>query len=162
MKILKTYKLFIGGKFPRTESGRYFKLSDRKGKYLANVSRASRKHVRNAVISARKGLESWNTCSAFNRSQIFYRVAEMLHDKKGQFLYEMILQGYNKKNAEKEINNSIDRLLYYGGWCDKYQALFSTVNPVASSHYNFSVLEPMGVVALVPNNSSSSIRSFSI
>lgn len=149
LNILKTYKLFIGGQFPRTESGRYYALEDKKSKVLANVCLSSRKDFKNAVVSARSVFLSWSGKSAFNRGQILYRIAEMLEGRKAQFIEELIYQGVLKKTAELEVEMSIDRLVHYAGWCDKYQALFSSVNPVASSHFNFSVPEPTGVVSVI-------------
>lgn len=149
LHILKTYKTFINGQFPRSESGRYFELKNKKQQSLANVCLCSKKDLKNAVVAARKALDSWSSKSAFNRSQILYRLAEMLEGRKTQFIEEMILQGYAKKRAEQEIALSIDRIIYYAGWCDKYQQIFSAVNPVASSHFNFSVPEPTGVVTAI-------------
>ncbi|HTL83305.1 MAG TPA: aldehyde dehydrogenase family protein [Bacteroidia bacterium] len=153
--VQKTYKLYIGGQFPRTESGRYYPLLDKKKNVIADICLSSRKDFRNAVVAARGAFAGWSSRSGFNRSQILYRIAEMLEGRKAQFLEELLLQGISKANAEKEIALSIDRLVYYAGWCDKYQQTSSTVNPVASSHFNFSVPEPTGVVAIVaPQNSS--------
>jgi acyl-CoA reductase-like NAD-dependent aldehyde dehydrogenase len=149
LEILKTYKIFIGGQFPRTESGRYYTVSDAKKKPLANMCLSSRKDFRNAVQAARKALEGWAERAAFNRSQIIYRLAEMLEGRKAQFVEELILQGASKAAALREVQQSIDRTVHYSGWCDKYMALFSSVNPVASSHFNFSIPEPMGVVAII-------------
>ncbi len=144
--VLKTYKLYIGGKFPRTESGRYYKLKDGEGRLLANVGLASRKDFRMAVVAARAGLKKWSSLSAYNRGQILYRIAEMLEARSGQFIQELRGMGLTPVEAKKEISASVDRLVYYAGWTDKYQQVFSAVNPVASSHFNFSVLEPTGVV----------------
>ncbi|MDA0974253.1 MAG: aldehyde dehydrogenase family protein [Bacteroidetes bacterium] len=149
LEILKTYKLYIGGKFPRTESGRYHSFMNGK-EHVANVCKASRKDLRDAVVAARGAQSSWWQKSAYNRSQILYRIAEMMEGRKIQFVEELILQGYTKTRASKEVDLSIDRWVYYAGWCDKYQQIFSSVNPVASSHFNFSVLEPMGVICLLP------------
>jgi acyl-CoA reductase-like NAD-dependent aldehyde dehydrogenase len=149
LSVLKTYKLFIGGQFPRTESGRYYAALDAKGNKIANLCLASRKDCREAIVSARGALGSWSQRAAYNRSQILYRIAEMLETRKDQFLAELQQQGLSRTAALSETTGAIDRLIHYAGWCDKYQALFSTVNPVASSHYNFSVCEPMGVVAIV-------------
>ncbi len=155
LEILKTYKIYIGGQFPRTESGRYYTPLDSKGNPLANVCLSSRKDLRNAVVAARKAFGGWSERAAFNRGQILYRIAEMLEGRRTQFVDELMKQGASKANAEKEVNLSIDRLVYYSGWCDKYQQVFSSVNPVASSHFNFSALEPMGVVGVIaPQNSS--------
>jgi len=149
LEVLKTYKIYIGGQFPRTESGRYYVPTNAAGKKLANVCLSSRKDFRDAVLAARSAYGSWSTRAAFNRGQILYRMAEMLEGRKVQFIDELMQQDSSKGKAEKEINLAIDRLIYYAGWCDKYQQLFSAVNPVASSHFNFSVPEPTGVVAII-------------
>lgn len=146
--IQKTYKIFIGGKFPRTESGRYYAISNG-SEQVYNMCLSSRKDFRNAVVAARKAQGSWAGASALNKGQILYRIAEMLEGRKAQFIAEIIALGGSKKQAETEVNTSIDRLVYYAGWSDKYQQMFSTVNPVASPHFNFSNPEPMGVVAIV-------------
>ena len=147
--VAKTYKIYIGGKFPRTESGRYYALHDGDGSVLANICRSSRKDFRNAVVAARAAQPGWASASAYLRGQILYRVAEMLEGRREQFIAEMTLQGVRKRSARAEVDASIDRLIYYAGWADKYQQIFSTVNPVASSHFNFSMLEPTGVVAML-------------
>ncbi len=153
--IKKTYKLYIDGKFPRTESGRYIKWIDQKRSTQVNICRGSRKDFRNAVVAAREALCGWSSRTAYNRSQILYRIGEMLEGRRSQILDELILQGSSKKEAEKEINHSIDRLIYYAGWVDKYQQIFSRVNPVALPYFNFSYPEPTGVVsAIAPNESS--------
>ncbi len=153
--ILKTYKLYIGGQFPRTESGRYYIALNKKGDPLANVCLSSRKDFREAVAAARGAFKGWSGRAAFNRAQILYRIAEMLEGRKSQFIEELMQQDSTRALAIKEVNAAIERLVYYAGWCDKYQQLFSAVNPVASSHFNFSVPEPMGVVATIaPQNDS--------
>jgi len=149
LEVLKTYKIYIGGQFPRTESGRYYSPLNKAGKKLANVCLCSRKDFRDAVVAARGAFAGWSNRAAFNRSQILYRMAEMLEGRKAQFMEELILQGATSASAEKEVNMAIDRLIYYSGWCDKFQQLFSAVNPVASSHFNFSVPEPTGVVSII-------------
>lgn len=155
LEIVKTYKIYIGGQFPRTESGRYYSPVNKEGKVLGNICLSSRKDVRNAVVAARKAVGTWSERSAFNRGQILYRIAEMLEGRKAQFVEELQYQGSSKQVAEAEVNLAIDRIVYYAGWCDKYQAIVSSVNPVASSHFNFSVAEPMGVVGIIaPENSS--------
>lgn len=154
LEILKTYKIYIGGSFPRTESGRYYapKVNN---KALGNICLSSRKDVRNAVVAARKAFGSWSERAAFNRGQVIYRIAEMLEGRKTQFIEELILQGSSKKQAEEEVNSSIDRIVYYAGWCDKISQVAGGINPVASSHFNFSVHQPMGVVGvLAPENTS--------
>ena len=150
--VLKTYKIFIGGKFPRTESGRYFHVKNAKGDLLANMCLSSRKDFRNAVVSARKAQENWANATALNRGQILYRIAEMLESRKSQFIQQLISIGSTKSAAKKEVALSIDRLIYYAGWSDKFQQIFSAVNPVASSYFNFSILEPTGVVSIIASN----------
>ena len=148
IKVLKTYKIFINGKFPRTESGRYTLLK-KDNIPIANVCLSSRKDIRNAVLSARNAFESWSSKSAYNRSQILYRIAEMMEGNKNQYIEELILQGEDSKKAILEIDRSIDRIIYFAGWPDKINPIFGSVNPVASSHFNFTILEPMGVVGIV-------------
>ena len=153
LEVLKTYKLYIDGKFPRTESGRYYILKDKDGHSLANVCRGSRKDFREAVVAARKAQPAWAAKSAFNKGQIVYRIAEMLEARKAQFISELMTQGSPQTEATNEVNLSIDRLLYYAGWSDKYIQVFSSVNPVESSHFNFSIPEPMGVISILsPEN----------
>jgi acyl-CoA reductase-like NAD-dependent aldehyde dehydrogenase len=155
VEILKTYKIYIGGAFPRTESGRYYALLDSNGNTQANVCLCSKKDIRNAVVAARKAFGGWGERSAFNRSQILYRIAEMLNGRKAQFIEELTLQGSTQAQAEAEVSMAIDRIVYYAGWADKFVQVASSVNPVNSSHFNFSTLEPMGVVGVVaPANSS--------
>lgn len=162
ISVLKTYKLYIGGQFPRTESGRYYELKDKSNKLIANMCLSSRKDFRNAVVAARAAFGGWSGKSAFNRSQIIYRIAEMLEGRKAQLIEELILQGLTAKQAETEVMLSIDRIIYYAGWCDKYLALFSSVNPVASSHFNFSVPEPSGVVSIIAPEDSSLLGLVSV
>lgn len=161
IEVLKTYKIFIGGAFPRTESGRYYPLT-LKNNMTVNVSLSSRKDFRNAVVAARGAFGGWSSRAAFNRGQILYRIAEMLEGRKEQFLEELKQLGYTLAAARKEVEQSIDRLVYYAGWCDKYQQLFSAVNPVASSHFNFSVPEPMGVVAIMADESTALLGLVSV
>ncbi|MCB9170476.1 MAG: aldehyde dehydrogenase family protein [Flavobacteriales bacterium] len=149
LPVMKTYKIFIGGKFPRTESGRYYQPKGGDGKPLANVCRSSRKDVREAVVAARKAQGGWGARSAFNRGQILYRIGEMLEGRSAQFVHELMLHGVAQKQAETEVALAIDRWLHYAGWCDKYQAVFSSVNPTNTAHFNFSVYEPTGVVGLM-------------
>ena len=154
LNINKTYKLYIDGKFPRTESGRYIKWIDPQKNMTINFCRGSRKDFRNAVVAARSAFKAWSGRSAYNRGQILYRIAEMLESRKEQFKSELILQGFTKKQSEKEVALSINRLVYYAGWADKYQQLFSRVNPVSSPYYNFSSPEPTGVVAVIAPDDS--------
>jgi acyl-CoA reductase-like NAD-dependent aldehyde dehydrogenase len=156
--VLKTYKIYIGGKFPRTESGRFYPLKNpNTGEPIANICLCSRKDFRESVLAARSAQAGWAARSAYNRAQIIYRIAEMLEGRAGQFVSEMIQMGSPETDARAEVEATVDRLVYYAGWTDKYQQVFSSVNPVASSHFNFSVLEPTGVVSLLAPQSSSLI-----
>jgi acyl-CoA reductase-like NAD-dependent aldehyde dehydrogenase len=152
--VAKTYKIYIDGKFPRTESGRFFALENSSAEIVANVCRGSRKDFRNAVVAARNAFSGWSKTSAYLRGQILYRIAEMLEGRSDQFVNELVIQGVAKRRAVKEVEASIDRLIYYAGWSDKYQQIFSAVNPVSSSHFNFSVLEPTGVVSILAPDDS--------
>ena len=160
--IQKTYKLFIGGKFPRTESGRYIKWTDIKETTVVNICRGSRKDFRNAMVSARGAVSGWSSRTAYNRAQILYRIGEMLEGRKDQFMAELTLQGLSKKQAENEISQSIDRLIYYAGWADKFQQVFSRVNPVSLPYFNFTVPEATGVVAAIAPDDSSLLGLVSI
>jgi acyl-CoA reductase-like NAD-dependent aldehyde dehydrogenase len=162
LEILKTYKIYIGGKFPRTESGRYYSPENAAGEKLANVCLSSRKDFREAVVSARSAFGDWGSRAAFNRGQILYRIAEMLEGRKAQFIEELMKQDASKEEAENEVLLSIDRLIYYAGWCDKFQQLYSTVNPVASSHFNFSTPEPTGVVSIIAPQATSLLGLVSV
>ncbi len=162
IEVLKTYKIYIGGQFPRTESGRYYVATNSKGEQLANVCLSSRKDFRDAVVAARSAFKGWSKRAAFNRGQILYRIAEMLEGRKAQFVEELIKQDVSKAQAQKEVLTSIDRLIWYAGWCDKYQQIFGTVNPVASSHFNFSVPEPTGVVAAIASQDTSLLGLVSV
>jgi acyl-CoA reductase-like NAD-dependent aldehyde dehydrogenase len=156
LPVLKTYKIYIGGKFPRTESGRFYLLKNPiTDEPIANMCLCTRKDFRESVLAARATQSGWAARSAYNRAQIIYRIAEMLEGRAAQFISEMIQMGLPEAAARAEVEASVDRLVYYAGWADKYQQVFSSVNPVASSHFNFSVLEPSGVVAvLAPQNSA--------
>lgn len=149
LEVLKTYKTYVGGKFPRSESSRTYRVENPKGKHIANACRCTRKDVRDAVVSARSAFGGWSGRSAYNRGQILYRIAEILEGRKDQFVKELELLGTKKKYAQKEVEDSIDRLIYYAGWTDKISQVFGTVNPVASSHFNFSLPEPTGVVGII-------------
>ena len=155
IEVLKTYKIYVGGKFPRTESGRYYTPEGIGGKPLGNICQSSRKDFRNSVVAARSALGTWASRAAFNRSQILYRMGEMLESRRAQFEDELQKQGSTAAAARKEVDAAIDRCVYYAGWCDKYQQVFSSVNPVSSAHFNFSAYEPVGVVAaFAPEDSS--------
>jgi acyl-CoA reductase-like NAD-dependent aldehyde dehydrogenase len=162
LAIQKTYKLYIGGKFPRSESGRFYAINDSKGNLIANMCLASRKDFRNAVVIARNAQSSWANSSALNKGQILYRIAEMLEGRKEQFIAELIAQGETAENAKTEVLLAIDRLVYFAGWSDKYQQFFSCINPVSSAHFNFSVLEPVGVVAVIAPEKQSLLGLISV
>jgi len=147
--VLKTYKLFINGQFPRTESGRYYPVYNKQQKLIANLCRASRKDFKNAVVAARAAQPGWASKSALLKSQILYRLAEMLEGRKQQIIDELVFQDIPLKKAEQEVLTAIDRIIYYSGWADKFIQIYSTVNPVASSHFNFSLPEPTGVVSII-------------
>jgi len=153
LDVKKTYKIYIDGKFPRTESGRFYALKDAAGNVIANVCRGSRKDLRDAVVSNRKAQGDWSKRSAYNKAQILYRIAETLEGRKAQFIDTMMKEGYKESNAKAEVEAAIDLLVYYAGWSDKYIQVFSTVNPVESSHFNFSYPEPTGIVNVIcPQN----------
>lgn len=152
LEVLKTYKVYIGGQFPRGESGHYYAVPLKDGT-VTNICLCSRKDVRDAVVAARNALAGWSERTAFNRSQILYRIAEMLEGRKAQFVEELKQNGLSAAVASKEVEQAIDRCVYWAGWCDKYTQVFSSVNPVASSHFNFSVHEPTGVVTVVASES---------
>ncbi len=162
INIKKTYKLFIGGKFPRTESGRYIKWADKKETTVVNICRGSRKDFRNAMVSARNASNEWTSRTAYNRAQILYRVGEMLEGRREQFMADLTLQGLTNKQAENEINKSIDRLIYYAGWADKFQQVFSRVNPVSLPYFNFTLPEATGVVAAIAPDDTSLLGLVSI
>jgi acyl-CoA reductase-like NAD-dependent aldehyde dehydrogenase len=147
--VLKTYKLFIDGAYPRTESGRYYSLKNKAGTTIANVCLSSRKDFRNAIVAARKAQDAWQGRAAFNKAQIIYRIGEILQGRATQFVQELIEQGLSKAAAQTEVHHSIEACIHFAGWADKYQAITSSVNPVATSHFNFSVPEPMGVVSII-------------
>jgi len=154
LEVQKTYKIYIGGQFPRTESGRFYPVTLKDGT-VTNICLSSRKDLRNAVVAARNAFEGWSGRAAFNRSQILYRIAEMLEGRKAQFIEELMAVGASKAAAQKEVEASIDRCVYFAGWCDKYTQVFGSINPVASSHFNFSVQEPTGVVTIIAPESPS-------
>jgi acyl-CoA reductase-like NAD-dependent aldehyde dehydrogenase len=146
LAVRKTYKLFIGGAFPRSESGRSYAVTSSKGEFLANASRASRKDVRDAVVAARKAFPGWSGATAYNRGQILYRIAEMLEGRRAQFAEE--LSG-GKKAALESVDAAIDRLVWYAGWSDKIASVHGSANPVAGPYFNLSSPEPTGVVGVV-------------
>ncbi|MEX1163621.1 MAG: aldehyde dehydrogenase family protein [Nitriliruptor sp.] len=156
LEVRKTYKLYVGGKFPRSESGRSYEVVDAKGGLLANASRASRKDVRDTVVAARAAQPGWAAATAYNRGQVLYRVAEILEGRRDQFVAEVAAaEGLTARKATAQVDAAIDRWVWYAGWSDKFQAVHSTANPVAGPYFDLSVPEPTGVVAaLAPQTSS--------
>ncbi|PWN07538.1 aldehyde dehydrogenase family protein [Rhodohalobacter mucosus] len=147
--VLKTYKTYVGGSFPRSESEQTYQIKDSSDKVIANACRCTRKDVRDAVGAAASSFNGWKTRSAYNRGQILYRIAEMLEGRKEQFVGELSRKGMKQAEAEFEVQLTVDRLIYYAGWTDKYPQVFGSVNPVASAHFNFSVPEPTGVIGII-------------
>jgi acyl-CoA reductase-like NAD-dependent aldehyde dehydrogenase len=156
LAVRKTYKLFIGGAFPRSESGRVYPVLDRKGKELANAAKASRKDTRDAVVAARGAVAKWSGATAYNRGQVLYRVAEMLEGRADQFAAEVAAaEGVSAAKAAARVGAAIDRWVWYAGWTDKVAQVAGGANPVAGPYFNFSVPEPTGVVGvLAPQESS--------
>ncbi|MFB9674712.1 aldehyde dehydrogenase family protein [Streptosporangium vulgare] len=147
LAVRKTYKLYIGGAFPRSESGRSYAVASSRGDFLANASRASRKDARDAVTAARKAFGGWSGATAYNRGQVLYRVAEMLEGRRAQFAAELAEAG--TKKAGEVVDAAVDRLVWYAGWSDKIAAVAGATNPVAGPYFNVSTPEPTGVVAVV-------------
>ncbi|MGW0992756.1 aldehyde dehydrogenase family protein [Streptomyces sp. NPDC002523] len=156
LSVFKTYKLYVGGKFPRSESGRVYEVTDSKGKWLANAPQSSRKDARDAVVAARKAFGGWSGATAYNRGQVLYRVAEMLEGRKEQFVREVAdAEGLSKSKAAAVVDAAIDRWVWYAGWTDKIAQVVGGGNPVAGPFFNLSSPEPTGVVAvLAPQESS--------
>ncbi len=150
LDVKKTYKLYIGGKFPRSESGRYLPANSAKGGHLDNFSYASRKDFRDAVVVARAAFDGWSKATAYNRGQILYRAAEMLQNRANELVNEIArCTDVGAAKAKREVMLTIDRLVHFAGWTDKYQQVFGSVNPVASPHFNFTTPEPTGVVVVL-------------
>jgi len=148
--VKKTYKLFIGGAFPRTESGRTYEVKNSRGVFIANPCLASRKDLKDAVVAARAAQSGWSQATAYNRGQILYRIAEMLEGRRDQFASEISeLTGVTPKKAQDEVEASIDLLVWYAGWTDKISALDGATNPVAGPYYNFTIPEALGVVGFI-------------
>ncbi len=152
LAVKKTYKHFVGGQFIRSESGRTERIATPDGKFVSHVCAASRKDLRSAVEKARKTETSWSGKSAYNRGQILYRIAEVLSYRMSDFVEELSMEGFGKKEAISDVQAAIDLWVSYAGWTDKFSVMFSSVNPVASSHFNFSVPEPVGTVGLHMSN----------
>ncbi len=148
--VKKTYKLYIGGEFPRSESGRSYVVNDASGNLLANAAKASRKDARDAVIAARKAFGGWSSKTAYNRGQVIYRIAEVLEGRRDQFVAELrATEGVTAAKANTFVDAAIDRLVWYAGWADKITQVVSSANPVAGPYFNISSPEPTGVVAVV-------------
>ncbi|MFF9398506.1 MULTISPECIES: aldehyde dehydrogenase family protein [unclassified Streptomyces] len=156
LSVFKTYKLYVGGKFPRSESGRVYEVTDSKGKWLANAPQSSRKDARDAVVAARKAFGGWSGATAYNRGQVLYRVAEMLEGRRDQFVREVAeAEGLSKSRAAAVVDATVDRWVWYAGWTDKIGQVVGGANPVAGPFFNLSTPEPTGVVAvLAPQESS--------
>src|SRR3954464_8954373 len=156
ISVAKTYKLYIGGKFPRSESGRVYPVTDAKGKFLANAAHASRKDVRDAVVAARKAFPGWSAATAYNRGQVLYRVAEVLEGRRAQFVDAVSRgEGLSRPRAEQVVDAAVDRWVWYAGWADKVAQVLGNLNPVAGPYFDISAPEPTGVVAvLAPQRSS--------
>ena len=158
--VRKTYKLYIGGAFPRSESGRSYPVSTPDGRFLANAAQASRKDARDAVVAARKAFGGWSSATAYNRGQVLYRVAELMEGRRAQFAAELADSG--AAAAESEVDAAIDRWVWYAGWADKVTAVLGTANPVAGPYFDFSVPEPTGVVAVLAPQSSALLGLVSV
>ncbi|MBB3678180.1 aldehyde dehydrogenase family protein [Modestobacter versicolor] len=156
LAVRKTYKLYLGGAFPRSESGRTYEVHDAKGHFLANAAWASRKDARDAVVAARGAFPKWSGATAYNRGQVLYRVAEVMEGRAAQFAEEVAAgEGLSSSKARAEVDAAIDRWVWYAGWTDKLAAVLGSTNPVAGPYFGFSVPEPTGVVAvLAPQRSS--------
>ena len=154
--VKKTYKLYIGGAFPRSESGRSYEVKSAKGVFIANPSQASRKDLRDAVVAARAAQAGWSGATAFNRAQILYRVAEIMEGRTSQFVDEIVaLEGVTPAAAKKQVEAAIDLWVWYAGWCDKISTIFGATNPVSGSFYNFTTPEAMGIVGVFAPQKSS-------
>lgn len=163
LAVRKTYKLYLGGAFPRSESGRSYAVASSAGEFLANASQASRKDVRDAVVAARKAFGGWSGRTAYNRAQILYRVAEMLEGRAAQFADEVRQsEGLSKAKATAAVEAAIDRWVWYAGWADKVSQVAGAANPVAGPYFNFSVPEPTGVVAVMAPQASSLLGLVSV
>ncbi|SEQ74032.1 aldehyde dehydrogenase family protein [Lentzea albida] len=163
LTVAKTYKLYIGGKFPRSESGRSYPVTDSKGTFLANAAQGSRKDARDAVSAARKAFGGWSGTTAYNRGQVLYRVAEVLEGRREQFITEVATsEGVALKKAQSLVDTAIDRWVWYAGWTDKIAAVLGSSNPVAGPYFSFSTPEPTGVVAVLAPQQSSLLGLISV
>jgi acyl-CoA reductase-like NAD-dependent aldehyde dehydrogenase len=163
LRVRKTYKLAIGGAFPRSESGRSYPVEDASGTLLANAAQASRKDVRDAVVAARKAFPGWSGATPYNRGQVIYRIAEMLDGRREQFADEIAsAEGTTAAEALASVDEAVDRLVWYAGWADKFAQVAGSANPVAGPYFNFSVPEPTGVVAILAPQESSLLGFVSV
>jgi acyl-CoA reductase-like NAD-dependent aldehyde dehydrogenase len=163
LSVAKTYKLYIGGAFPRSESGRSYPVKDAKGAFLANAAQGSRKDVREAVVAARKAFSGWSGATAYNRGQVLYRVAELLEGRREQFIAETAAsEGIPAKKAQSTVDAAIDRWVWYAGWADKVASVLGASNPVAGPYFSFSVPEPTGVVGVLAPQASSLLGLVSV
>ncbi|MEU5808998.1 aldehyde dehydrogenase family protein [Streptomyces sp. NPDC047718] len=163
LNVFKTYKLYVGGKFPRSESGRVYEVTDSKGNWLANAPLSSRKDARDAVAAARKAFGGWSGATAYNRGQILYRIAEMLEGRREQFVREVgEAEGLSKSKAAAVVDAAIDRWVWYAGWTDKIAQVVGGANPVAGPYFNLSTPEPTGVVTVVAPQDSSFLGLVSV
>jgi len=161
--VAKTYKLYIGGAFPRSESGRSYPVSDADGRFLANAAQASRKDVRDAVTAARKAFGGWSGATAYNRGQVLFRVAEMLEGRRDQFTDEVAAAaGLPHQRAAAEVDTAIDRWVWYAGWTDKIATVLGATNPVAGPYFCFTVPEPTGIVGILAPQASSLLGLVSV
>jgi len=163
LAVPKTYKLYIGGKFPRSESGRTYEVVTKKGAFLANAAKASRKDARDAVVAARGALSGWANATAYNRGQVLYRIAELLEGRRVQFIDEIAQsEGVSTAAATRQVDEAIDRWVWYAGWADKYVQVTGNANPVSGPYFNLSVPEPTGVVAIVAPQDTSLLGFVSV
>lgn len=147
--VRKTYKLYINGQFPRSESGRSYEVADSKGRFIANAALASRKDARDAVVAARAAFNGWSHATAFNRGQVIYRIAEVMESRRAQLVADVVAcEGLTPKRAENAVDASIDRVVWYAGWADKLPTVLGNANAVAAPYFNFSIPEPTGVIAV--------------
>jgi acyl-CoA reductase-like NAD-dependent aldehyde dehydrogenase len=163
LRVRKTYKLYLGGAFPRSESGRSYPVRSASGELLAHAAQASRKDVRDAVVAARSAFAGWSGATAYNRGQVLYRVAELLDGRREQFVAEVAAaEGASDAAAERQVADAIDRWVYYAGWTDKYAQVVGGTNPVAGPYFNFSLPEPTGVVGVIAPQDSSLLGLVSV
>lgn len=156
LDVKKTYKLFIGGAFPRSESGRSYQIKDSKGNFIANPAQASRKDLRDSVLAAKNAGAQWSSATAYNRGQILYRIAEIMEGRRDQFVAEIVaLEGITSTAAVKQVYEAIDTWVWYAGWTDKISSTAGSTNPIAGPYYNFTIPEPLGVVGIFAEQKSS-------